>query len=210
MSLFNREMIEKMDKRYRANFINSLTGFKSVCLVGTINSAGQTNLAIFSSAIHLGAHPPLIGLIVRPDSVERHTLSNIETSGNYTINHIHKDFYMSAHQTSARYPAEISEFDACNLIAEFKDNFPAPFVKESPLKIAMALREKIDLRINGTILLIGEIVQVDINSSMLSEDGYADIESLGSITCSGLDSYHQTQRLARLNYAKPGIPPSQI
>lgn len=34
-------------------------------------------------------------------------------------------------------------------------------------------------------------------------DGYVDIESLDLVTISGLDSYHSTQRLHRLSYAKP-------
>jgi hypothetical protein len=37
----------------------------------------------------------------------------------------------------------------------------------------------------------------------LYEDGYLDIEKAGTISCTGLDSYHITQRLQRLNYAKP-------
>jgi flavin reductase (DIM6/NTAB) family NADH-FMN oxidoreductase RutF len=207
MSTYSRQMIEEMDKRFRANFINSITGFKSVCLVGTADKEGKTNLAIFSSAIHIGAHPPLIGIIVRPDSVERHTLSNIEENGVYTLNHIHSDFYKAAHQTSARYPKELSEFEACGIEPEFIPDFTAPFVKQSRLKIGMTLREKKDLTINGTILLIGEVVSVSLNDTVISEDGFANLEELGSITCSGLDSYHTTKRLARLSYAKPGTEP---
>lgn len=209
MTLFSREMISAMEKRFRANFINSLTGFKSVCLVGTINKAGQTNLSIFSSAIHIGAHPPLIGILVRPDSVERHTLENIEETGVYTLNHIHSDFYKEAHQTSARYPRDVSEFEACGLEAVYQTGFLAPFVKESPLQLGLELREKKDLMINGTILLIGEVVSVSLNESAIAEDGYTDLEALGSITCSGLDTYHTTQRLSRLSYAKAGTIPQK-
>ena len=197
-----------MEKRYRANFINSITGFKSVCLVGTADKEGRENLAIFSSAIHLGSSPPLIGLIVRPDSVERHTLSNIEDTGFYTLNHINPTFYKEAHQTSARYAREVSEFEACGLDPEYQANFHAPFVKNSLLKMALELREKKELSINGTILLIGEVVSVSINKTAISEDGYADLETLASVTCSGLDTYHSTRKLARLSYAKPGTKPA--
>lgn len=208
MSIFSQQMIEDMEKRYRANFINSITGFKSVCLVGTADKEGRENLAIFSSAIHLGSSPPLIGLIVRPDSVERHTLSNIEDTGFYTLNHINPTFYKEAHQTSARYAREVSEFEACGLDPEYQANFHAPFVKNSLLKMALELREKKELSINGTILLIGEVVSVSINKTAISEDGYADLETLGSVTCSGLDTYHSTRKLARLSYAKPGTKPA--
>ena len=64
-------------------------------------------------------------------------------------------------------------------------------------------REKIDITINNTIMVIGEIVQVDFPENCLSNDGFLDIEKASSITCSGLDSYHKTIQLDRLSYAKP-------
>lgn len=72
-----------------------------------------------------GAKPPLMGFIVRPDSVDRHTLSNICNSGYYTINHVTKSIYKRAHQTSARYDADISEFEAVGLTPIYKNNFLA-------------------------------------------------------------------------------------
>ena len=53
---------------------------------------GQTNLAIFSQIFHIGANPPLVGILVRPDSVDRHTLRNIRETSWFTINHIQESF----------------------------------------------------------------------------------------------------------------------
>lgn len=193
----------EMEQRKRAQLINSVGGFKSVCLIGTTDKEGQTNLAIFSSIVHIGANPPLISFIIRPDSVERHTLSNILETGVYTINHINRDIYRQAHQTSARYPKTVSEFDVTGLTKEFKEDWLAPFVQESAVQLAVEYKERIDLAINNTILLIGQINRVYFPEDCLSEDGYLDIEKSGTITCSGLDSYHTTGRLERLPYAKP-------
>jgi flavin reductase (DIM6/NTAB) family NADH-FMN oxidoreductase RutF len=192
-----------MEQRKRAHLINSVGGFKSVCLIGTADKPGNTNLAIFSSIVHIGANPPLICFIMRPDSVERHTLCNILETGIYTINHITKNIYRQAHQTSARYPKNISEFDATGLTIEYKNNFKAPFVKDSTIQLAVEFKERIDLTINNTIMVIGEINQLYLPNDCLCEDGYLDIEKAGTITCSGLDSYHTTNRLQRLEYAKP-------
>lgn len=41
-------------------------------------------------------------------------------------------------------------------------------------------------------------------------DGYVDVEKVGAIAVSGLDSYHETRRIARLSYAKPGVEPKEI
>ena len=192
-----------MEQRKRAHLINSVGGFKSVCLIGTVDKVGQTNLAIFSSIVHIGANPPLISFIMRPDSVERHTLANILETGFYTINHINENIYKQAHSTSASYPKEISEFDATGLTIEYKNEFKAPFVKESNIQLAIEFRERINLAINNTIMIIGEIQQMHFPTNCLSEDGYLDIEKAGTIACSGLDSYHTTSRLQRLAYAKP-------
>ena len=56
---------------------------------------------------------------------------------------------------------------------------------------------------NNTIMVIGEIVQVDFPENCLCKDGFLDIEKANTITCSGLDSYHKTIQLDRLSYAKP-------
>ena len=207
---FLSEEIQQMDKLFRAAFINSLGGFKSVVLVGTCNSQKQENLAVFSSLFHIGANPPLCGLIVRPSEVPRHTLDNILETKCYTINHITEAFYKNAHQTSARYNQNASEFDAVGLTPEYKHRIIAPFVKESKLNFACELRQKIDLEINKTCLLIGEIIYVSVPETVIANDGFLDLETAGTITVSGLDSYHTTQKLQRLTYAKPNKWPEAI
>ncbi len=198
------------ETRKRANLINSIGGFKSVCLIGTADKNGHTNLAIFNSIVHIGASPPLIGFIIRPDSVDRHTLSNILETGYYTINHISESIYKQAHQTSARFPKEISEFEATNLIVDYKAGVNAPYVLESNIKIGVEFKEKIDISLNNTIIIIGEIKQVYFPENCLCDDGFLDIEKAQTITCSGLDSYHKTQRINRLTYAKPDKEPMAI
>ncbi len=210
MGQFNTTDILAMEQRYRAAFINSLGGFKSGVLVGTVNKEGNTNLAIFNSLFHLGANPALCGLIIRPDSVARHTYENILETGSYTINHINEDIYKQAHQTSARYDREVSEFDATGLTLQYEQGVMAPFVKESHVQFALEFAEKHELQINGTILVIGKIVKVMLPDECIGADGFIDIERAGTITVSGLDSYHTTQRLSRLSYAKPGVAITEV
>ncbi len=193
----------EMEQRKRAQFINSISGFRSVALIGTTDTNGQTNLAIFSSIVHIGSNPPLLSFIMRPDSVERHTLTNILETGFYTINHINADMYEKAHQTSARYPKSVSEFEATGLTPSFKNDFVAPFVAESNIQIGMEFKERLDISINQTSMIIGEIKFVHYPTNCLLDDGFIDIEKAGSITSAGLDSYHTTQVLKRLEYAKP-------
>ena len=200
---FSSEDIRAMEKQMRVHFINSIGGFKSVSLVGTIDKQGKTNLAVFSSLVHIGANPALVALVFRPSPPERDTLSNLLETGFYTVNHINEIIYKQAHQTSARYEKDISEFEETGLTPVYKGDFKAPFVNESLVQIGIEFKEKIDIKINNTIMVIGEIVEVYFPENCLSKDGFLDLEKANSITCSGLDSYHTTRRLDRLSYAKP-------
>ena len=194
--------INEFDRLYRINLINSIAGYKAANLIGTINSKGIHNLAIFSSVIHIGSSPPLLAMVTRPDSVPRDTLENIRTSGQYTINHVHKNIYREAHHTSAKYPADISEFDMSGLTPEIMESYKAPFVKESYVKIAMELRDEVPLKINGTILIIGEIQEIFIAPEFINFDGTLKINELNTVTISGLDTYHSVQKLEQLSYAR--------
>lgn len=195
--------ILQLEKQKRVHLINSLGGFKSVALVGTSDENKNTNLSIFSSFFHLGANPPLIGMIFRPSPPERDTMRNILDTGFYTINHINESIFKKAHQTSARYEKGVSEFDATGLNSEYKNDFFAPFVVESKVQLGIEFKERIDISINNTTMIVGEIVQIYIPENCLLDDGFIDIEKANTITCSGLDSYHKTMQLDRLSYAKP-------
>lgn len=199
----SEEEFKTFEERYRARFINSLSGFKSANLVGTISKDGQTNLSIISSAFHLGANPALIGFIIRPDVSPRHTLINLRDTGLCTLNHISKDMIERAHQTSARYGDDQSEFLECDLDEQYLADFKAPFVKESPLKMALEFVREISIEENGTHMIISKIKSVWLDEGMIKDDGFIDLESQEIITVSGLDSYHTTTRIGRLTYAKP-------
>lgn len=203
MQYINQEQLIQMSPRYRAQVINSLSGFKSANLIGTCNTQNLNNLAIFSSVFHLGSSPALVGFITRPNSVERHTLANIQQTKQYTINQVSDDFWQQAHQTSARYSEVECEFKATGLTPETIDKIKAPFVKESRLKYALTLKEIVPIQLNGTLLVIGEITNIICDKEAIKSDGYIDIESLNTIMVSGLDSYHTSKRLSRLSYAKP-------
>jgi flavin reductase (DIM6/NTAB) family NADH-FMN oxidoreductase RutF len=198
-----KEQIEALDDRYRALFINALSGFKSANLVASCDNRNNTNLAIFTSVFHIGSHPPLLGMVSRPHAVARHTLENILQTEHYTINHVNKSIYQQAHQTSARYDRETSEFQAAGLSEQWDDGFPVPFVKESRIQLGMRLREHHQLTINNTVLIIGEITYINIKDDIVQQDGYVAIERIKSVVVSSLDSYHCTDLLSRLPYAKP-------
>ena len=197
-----------MDRVKRLKIINSISGIKPANLIGTISDSGDTNLAIFSSVVHLGSQPALLGLIMRPaGEVPRHTYRNILQNGYYTINHIHEPFIKNAHYTSAKFDAGISEFDSCGLTSEYIDNFKVPFVKESTLKIGMRFVQEINIELNSTKLVIGEIHQLIMpNECFVNDD--IDLSIINNVGISGLNTYYALNKLERHPYARLGEVPN--
>lgn len=210
MITIKRNQIDEMEKFYRISLINSLIGFKPVNLLGSCNIDGSPNLSIISSAFHLGANPPLIGLVMRPQREHNDTLKNIQATGQYTLNNVLPDWYKQAHQTSASYASKISEFEKCNFKELYTDGFKAPFVRESTVRIGLELREIMDVPLNGTTIVIGEIVQILLDNLIIEEDGTVDHVKAGSMAVAGLDRYFLPEFVGRLSYAKPGIAIQKI
>lgn len=200
---YTKNAILQMDRVQRIKFINAVSGLKAANLIGTINEKGITNTAIFSSVMHLGSDPALMGFILRPTGdVPRHTYENILTNGSYTINHVHTDMIKQAHYTSAKFDASESEFKFCGLTEEFVADIKAPFVKESHLKIALRYAESLPIERNGTILVIGEIEHLIIPENAIGTDDDIDLSKIDTAGISGLNTYYEIKKLQRFPYVR--------
>ncbi len=202
MMQLNISEINNLDKRYKTNLINSLSGFKSANLIGTKDNKGNENLTIISSAVHIGADPATMGFIFRPNIVPRHTYENILETKSFTVNHVSSSFFEKAHQTSARYEREQSEFEEVGLTPEYIEPIFAPFVLESPLKIGLSLVEHYDIKFNPTHFIIGKIEYIQCDKESIDSEGRLNLEGYDGVCVSGLDSYHKTTLLKTLPYAK--------
>lgn len=195
-----------MPRMVRATLVNGLSGYKCPVLIGTASESGQTNLAVFNSLVHIGANPPLLGFIQRPLTVDRHTYENFKASGYCTLNFITERIHREAHQTSAKYERTTSEFAAVGFSPVFDESFPAPFVRESPVRLGLRWEEEHHIRANDTRLVVGQIEEVFLPESMLHEDGWLDWDLVDVVASTGLDTYHRAQRLSRLAFARPEVP----
>lgn len=207
MPHFTAADLAQLEKVYRLNLVNAITGFKPANLLGTCDAEGRTNLAIISSVVHLGSNPALLGLVMRPATVERHSYDNIRATGRYTLNHVHAAITQAAHYTSANFARETSEFDACGLTAEYLDDFGAPYVRESRLRIGLELVQELPIEANGTLLIIGSVQHLYLpEQQTLRPDGSLDLAAAGTVAVSGLDTYYEATAFARYGYARPNQP----
>ena len=200
---FSKEDIENLSRVKRLNIINSITGIKPGNLIGSKSLEGHTNLAIFSSVVHLGSHPALIGFFLRPSTkIRRDTYENILETGSYTINHIDKRIIEKAHYSSVKFSSYVSEFEKLKLTEQYINDFYAPYLLESKIKIGLSFVEEVDVKINGTKLIIGEIRHIYLPENIMSEEGYLNLEKSASVGIGGLNSYYNLNFNAEFLYAR--------
>jgi len=206
MAYLSSKEISELNHLYKINLVNSCSGYKSANLIGTKSTGGITNVAVFSSVIHLGSEPPLLGFILRPTTVPRNTYKNIIDTGVYTINHINEVILEDAHHTSAKYDQSISEFNMTNLEEEYLSDFEAPFVKNTPIKLGMRYLEEYDIKANGTKMVIGKIEHLHFNDELLRDDGFLNLSGASVATINGLDGYCIPNLKKRFPYQRPKNP----
>ena len=210
MERFTTKDLEELPSRQRAHLINSISGYKSANLIATRSEDGVPNLAIFSSVVHLGSNPALLGFVMRPIGVERHTYDNIKSTLHYTINAITKEMYRDAHHTAAKYKENESEFTMTSLEESYKDGFQAPYVKQSPIQIGCRWVNEYPIEENGCILIVGAVESVYVVPELLHSDHWAQLDRMDIMTIVGLDGYALPNLEDRLEYAKPNQSQNSI
>ena len=210
MTVFSESDIESFEKSFRTKFINGITGFKSANLIGTKSESGVENLAVFSSVVHIGSHPPYLGFVTRPVTVPRNTYENIKSTGLFTVNAIPTAIAENAHGTSAKYQKETSEFEKCDIPSHYENDFFAPFVANAPIGIGCEFVEEIEIKTNATRMIIGRMKLVILQGVEVAQDGFPGLNNANIATISSLDAYHRVEDPRRFEYARPDEPVKEI
>jgi flavin reductase (DIM6/NTAB) family NADH-FMN oxidoreductase RutF len=201
---------DQLSKIHRLNLINSCMGYKSANLIGTKSANGNTNLAVFSSVTHLGSNPALLGFILRPNIVARNTYDNLRANGYFTVNHIAQNIIAQAHQTSASYNVEESEFEMVHLTEEYLSGIDVPFVKESPVKLLCKYLNEYEIKENNTIHIIASIEEIYFKEEIMHEDYWLQLDKANVVAINGLDGYCLPKILDRFDYARPHLKTKSI
>jgi len=197
------EDFNTLENHYRANLINSVIGVKQASLIGTVGVNCISNLALFSSTVHLGSNPPLVAIFSRPEGdTPKQTLKNIIDNRDYSINHVNKSIINRAHSCSFKFSAEESEFTECNLSEKFITDFKAPFVKESNVSFAVRYQRHLSVQENGVIMVIGMIKSVFVNENIIQDNGEVDFNYSSSVGVAGNNTYYGLDKIKSLKYLK--------
>jgi len=206
MEVFSIEEIEGWDSVYRRTLMNAVSGPRSLFLMGTSHSNGIPNLGLFFNILHVGAHPPLLGVLFRPLTVPRHSYSNLMQNSECTLNLVTENLIPKAHQASANFAEDVSEFEAVGLATEYHQGYRSPAVAESPLQMGLRPIEEHQIKSNGTVLVVLKLEWMRLDSGFVSAEGFLRLEKMQAAVSNGLDGYAGLTRSQRYAYAKVGEP----
>ena len=167
---------------------------RPIAWVSTVAEDGTLNLAPFSFFGGLGSKPPFIYISIGSRRGEKKdTLINIEYAGDFVVNVVDESLAEKMNQTSANYPASVSEFTEVGLTALPSDKVKSPRLAESPISMECKLNRILEFgdSIDVNMVAIGEIVRVHVRDDVLS-NGVVDPSKLKAIARLGADFYCRT------------------
>ncbi|PUA20192.1 flavin reductase family protein [Glaciimonas sp. PCH181] len=153
---------------------NAIVGPRPIGWISSQNAEGGLNLAPYSFFNAFNYIPPIVGFssIGRKD-----TLNNIEATGEFVWNLVTRPLAEAMNQSCAAVAADVNEFTLAGLTPVSSTIVRPPRVGESPVSFECKLTQIVQLRnTEGTAveswLVLGEVVGVHINKSLLREGIY--------------------------------------
>jgi flavin reductase (DIM6/NTAB) family NADH-FMN oxidoreductase RutF len=166
---------------------------RPIAWVTTIDAAGRVNLAPFSFFNAFGANPPIVVFspTLRRDGSKKDTLLNLEAVPEFVLNAAVEDLAESMNATAKELPRGQSEADFAGLILESSTKVRPPRVAASPVHLECRVRQILPIG-DGPIaanLVIGEVLLMHIDDSVLDASGRVDPRKLRTIARLGGNYY---------------------
>lgn len=190
-------MYWKTDEHHglKHNPFTALVAPRPIGWISTYGPGGEPNLAPYSFFNAVSYVPPQVIFSAGArgkgdDATAKDSLANVERTGCFVANLVTWDLREAMNMTSAECPPDVDEFELAGLTAEEAQLVEAPRVKESPVHFECELVQTIETKArNGyapNVMVLGEVVGIHIDESVITEDGMID--------------YGKTQPIARLGY----------
>jgi flavin reductase (DIM6/NTAB) family NADH-FMN oxidoreductase RutF len=165
--------------------------------ISSISEDGIHNLAPFSYFNAVGDDPPHVMFsTVRSNNSNKDTLNNVLQTKQFVVNMVTEDLVEQMNMTSQSIPANESEFEMAGLTPIDSIIVKPPRVKEAKITMECELVHHYTLensKSGGATIIIGKIVMIHIDESVLLENYKINLET-----------YKPISRLAGSNYSKLG------
>ncbi len=178
----------------RARLLTRIIAPRPIALVSTVSAAGVGNLAPFSFFAAGGSSP--LSCVFSPTRDRhgsgKHTLANIEATGEYVINVVTAAMTAAVNQASFAYAADVDEFDVVGLTRAPSQHVRPPRVQESPVALECRVFRCVPHGDGpgAATYVIGEIVAVHADESVCV-DGFPDETRMALVARLGADRWSQ-------------------
>lgn len=173
-----------------------LIGPRPIAWISTRSVEGVSNLAPYSFFNGVTSRPPslVFSSVRKPDGGLKDSLTNIVATGEFVVNVVPYSLAESMVATSRDWEAEIDEFEMCGIEAT-PSALVAPLrVARSPAAFECRLMQVVEVGSGpgAASLVIGEIVAIAIDDSVLGADNFPDPAALDLIGRMGGKTYART------------------
>jgi flavin reductase (DIM6/NTAB) family NADH-FMN oxidoreductase RutF len=166
---------------------------RPIAWVTTIDAESRVNLAPFSFFNAFGANPPVVVFSpgLRRDGSKKDTLLNLEIVPEFVLNAAVEDLAELMNATAKELPPGQSEAKYAELALQLSTKVRPPRVAVSPIHMECRVRQIMPIG-DGPIaanLVIGEVLLIYIDDSVLDPSGHVDPRKLRTVARLGGDYY---------------------
>jgi len=139
---------------------------RPIAFVSTISASGLLNLAPYSFFQAVCSNPPTVLFCPSRDRNGniKHTLRNIQETGEFVIGTVAEVMAESMNLTSATFPEDVSEFDVAGFTPVKAELVKPYLIGESPANLECRLNRIIEIsdKPAGGCIVIGEVLRIHI------------------------------------------------
>jgi flavin reductase (DIM6/NTAB) family NADH-FMN oxidoreductase RutF len=170
----------------RYKLITGLVIPRPIAWISTVNEAGVANCAPYSFFNAFSEDPPLVMVSFGPrrDGGIKHSLKNIQRSGEFVVNLVDEATANAMHISSDEIPEDESEFDKTGLTPEASRLVSHPRIAEAAVCFECRVFKQLDI-VPGRVFIIGEILLVharegvvDPRTKRISDEHYKPVGRL--------------------------------
>jgi flavin reductase (DIM6/NTAB) family NADH-FMN oxidoreductase RutF len=143
---------------------------RPIAWVTSLAVDGVVNAAPFSAYTFVSTDPPMLGINVgRRAGGLKDTVVNARATGAFVVNVVSCDLGAAMHQSSADYPADVSEPAAIGLELAPSRLVPVPGLAAAPARMECRLTDVIAFGRGPQHLLVGEVVAFHVRADLIDD-----------------------------------------
>jgi flavin reductase (DIM6/NTAB) family NADH-FMN oxidoreductase RutF len=168
----------------------AIVGPRPIGWITTISAAGEVNLAPYSFFNAISSNPPCV---VFSSDGYKHSVANIEETGEFVCNLTTWDLRDAVNQTSALYPKGVNEMEKASLESAPSRLVKPPRVAAAPTaleckRLQVMRMQDLQGRPMDQYLVIGQVVGIHIDDRFI-KDGRLDSAAMRPIARFGYNEY---------------------